>query len=115
MFFQAQTQLPPSWGCFPWHLRPESLPGAGRLPANPTGTRQGADSPAASVPKRGANVNGICLTRTRRGGRVLPVGAACLPACLSRSCEDMRVSAGLALPGKGDLSRTGCHWWQSTV
>ena len=115
MFFQDQTQLLPSWGCFPWHLRPESSPGGGRPPANPTGTRRGADSPATSVPKRGANVKGIRVTRTRRGGRVLPVGAACLPACLSWSCVDMRVSAGLALPGKGGLSWTGCLCLQSTV
>lgn len=100
MFFQAQTQLPLSWGCSPWHLHPESLLGGGCPLADPTGVCQGANSPALSVPKCGVYVNGIRVTRPRQGGRALPRGAACLLEGLSRSHGDMRVSAGLALLGR---------------
>lgn len=56
MFFQAQMQLPPSWGCCVWHLCPESLLG--------TGTQWGANTPTS--PKCGGEIKGIHTTRTGR-------------------------------------------------
>lgn len=56
MFLRAQMQLPPSWGCFLWHLCPESLLGSG--------THWGANT--RNVPKRGGEIKGIHTARTGR-------------------------------------------------
>lgn len=89
MFFQAQTQLPPSWGCFLWHLCPESFLG--------TGTRWGANTPALQ------NVLGKSrgFTQPGQGGGQDTACGCCLFASVpDLAHEDRRASAGLAVAQK---------------